>query len=87
MAALFLGFKTRRILSKHPSVSLLRKDYLKLFRFYFQLQSRINQSVKKVSIRTKQLLAQSYKELVVTRKAFMFEFFDILGSVGNRWLK
>lgn len=63
LGAVILGYKTRRILSRHCTIRILKKEYYDLLSFTFGLQHEMRLSKNTVSAKTKQLMVQSVRDL------------------------
>ena len=81
------GYKTRRILNRHCTIKVLRKEYYDLLSFTFGLQHEMKQSKFSVSSKTKQLMVQSVRDLNQKRKMLVRCFDSVLHERSTQWLK
>lgn len=56
LSAVIQGYKTRRILTRHCTMRVLKKEYYDLLAFTFGLQHEMRQSKHSVSAKTKSLM-------------------------------
>jgi hypothetical protein len=78
LSALVQGYKTRRILTRHCTVRILKKEYYDLLSFTFGLQHEMRQSKQSVSTKTKQLMVQSVRDLNQKRKMLNKLFYSLM---------
>ncbi len=87
LGAVMKGYKTRRILSKHCTLGVLKKEYYDLLSFTFGLQHEMRQSKQTVSHKTKQLMVQSVRDLNQKRKMLNRVLETVMAEKSAQWLR
>ena len=87
LGAVLLGYKVRRILSRHVTVQVLKKEYYDLLAFTFGLQHEMRATKNAVSSKTKQLMVQSVRDLNQKRRMLNRVLETVLTDHTAQWLR